>query len=158
MNPQDNPYSAPTVTSAPPAFTTSPHSFNTAGHGQRFLNYLLDTVFLLGILFAGAFIYAVVTGGIVVEDEEEGELMFQVIFIGVYTLYYAICEGLTGRTIGKLITGTKVVDATGNKPSFGKALARSLCRHIPFEPFSVLRSDARGWHDSIAKTWVVKSR
>ena len=122
------------------------------------MNYLLDTAVLFGILFVGAFIYGMATGGVVEEDGEEGGLMFQVVFLGGYTLYYAISECLTGRTIGKLITGTKVVDADGNKPSFGKALGRSLCRHIPFEPFSVLSSDARGWHDSIPKTWVVRSR
>ena len=154
----DNPYSAPSVTAAPPVFPTSPQSFNTAGHGQRFLNYLLDTAILIGILFVGAFIYGVATGGVVEEDGEEGGLILQVILLGGFTLYYTISEALTGRTIGKLITGTKVVDATGNKPSFGKALVRSLCRHIPFEPLSLLSSDARGWHDSIAKTWVVRTR
>lgn len=156
--PAENPYSAPSVTAPPPVMPGFPLGFNTAGHGQRFLNYLIDIAFLIIILFVGAFIYGIIAGGIAVEDEEEGGLMFQVIFLGGFTLYYAICECLTGRTLGKVITGTKVVDANGNNPSFGKALVRSLCRHIPFEPFSVLSSDARGWHDSIPKTWVVRTR
>lgn len=67
-------------------------------------------------------------------------------------------EGFTGKTIGKLLTGTKVVDSTGGPASIKTAFLRSLCRYIPFEPFSFLSSDARGWHDSITKTWVIKSR
>ena len=78
--------------------------------------------------------------------------------IGLTLLYYTLLEGLTGRSLGKLVTGTKVVDANGNPPGFARALLRSLCRFIPFEPFSFLGSDTRGWHDSMTRTWVIKSR
>lgn len=62
-------------------------------------------------------------------------------------------EGLYGASIGKLATGTRVVNAQGGRP----ALRQIVARWIPFEPFSVLFSnDRRGWHDSLAKTWVVR--
>jgi hypothetical protein len=44
------------------------------------------------------------------------------------------------------------------RPPFGTMVLRSLCRLIPFEPFSFLGSDARGWHDSITKTRVVRKK
>ena len=78
--------------------------------------------------------------------------------LGLYLSYYAILESTTGRTLGKLITGTKVVDENGGPPSFGQVLGRTLCRCIPFEPFSFFSSDAVGWHDSLANTRVIKVR
>ncbi|MCW1913899.1 RDD family protein [Luteolibacter sp. GHJ8] len=158
MEPENNPYSAPSVTTAPPVFPTSPQNFIPASRGQRFLNYLIDTTVLVVGVGVLAFIYGVVAGG-TLDDENAGEgVAFNLMIYGLFAIYYAIFESTTGVTLGKLVTGTKVVDANGNKPSFGKALGRSLCRFIPFEPFSLFNSESRGWHDSIPKTWVVRSR
>lgn len=69
--------------------------------------------------------------------------------------YYIIMEVLTQRTIGKYITGTKVVCYDGTKPDAGTIGVRTLCRFIPFDAFSYLSSNPRGWHDSLSKTYVV---
>ena len=63
-------------------------------------------------------------------------------------LYYMITEGLSGRSLGKLITKTKVINMENEKPSFINILGRTMCRFIPFEAFSFL-GDGKGWHDSI---------
>jgi uncharacterized RDD family membrane protein YckC len=105
-----------------------------------------------------AFIYGVVAGG-TLDDENAGEgVAFNLMIYGLFAIYYAIFESTTGVTLGKLVTGTKIIGEDGQRPPFGKMLQRSLCRIIPFEPLSYLGSDARGWHDTITKTWVVKSR
>ena len=70
--------------------------------------------------------------------------------------YYCFFEGIWGRTPGKFLIGTKVVDEEGDPPSFGQIVGRSACRLIPFEPFSFF--GARGWHDSISHTYVVRTR
>ncbi len=75
-----------------------------------------------------------------------------------YLIYYALFEGLTGRTPAKLITGTRVVDAYGDRPGFGKILLRSLARFIPFEPLTFLRAGQEGWHDTLTETHVVRTR
>lgn len=72
--------------------------------------------------------------------------------------YYIITEGLFARSIGKLITGCKVVNEKGGRPSFGQILGRTFARLIPFEAFSFLGTTGRGLHDSVAKTFVVKCR
>jgi uncharacterized RDD family membrane protein YckC len=64
---------------------------------------------------------------------------------------------LFARTVGKFITQTIVVDEHGEKPHHETILIRSLCRLIPFNPFSVLFL-GRGWHDSISKTYVVNKK
>jgi uncharacterized RDD family membrane protein YckC len=49
----------------------------------------------------------------------------------IVVLYYVILEGVYGRTVGKMITGVRVVDAaTGNPPGIGKAVIRTLLRII----------------------------
>jgi len=73
----------------------------------------------------------------------------------VMTLYYMLTEGITGRSLGKLITKTKVMDENDDKPSFMVMLGRTLCRFIPFDALSFL-ANGYGWHDSISKTKVVK--
>jgi uncharacterized RDD family membrane protein YckC len=73
-------------------------------------------------------------------------------------IYYTICEGLTARTIGKWVTGTRVVNKWGLRPTFLQVLGRSLWRLMPFEPLSFFKADRRGWHDSVPETFVVKSR
>jgi uncharacterized RDD family membrane protein YckC len=72
--------------------------------------------------------------------------------------YYVPQEALYGRTLGKLATGTKVVDENGGKPSFKQVLGRTFSRFIPFEAFTFFASDARGLHDKLPRTFVVKCR
>ena len=64
-------------------------------------------------------------------------------------------ESLTGRTMAKLITRTKVVMENGDKPTFEVILTRTLCRLIPFNWISFLGDDGVGWHDSLSKTRVI---
>ena len=73
-------------------------------------------------------------------------------------VYYTVLEVISGRTLGKLLTGTKVVATNGSPASVGQILGRSLCRFIPFEAFSFFGGAGRpvGWHDSISKTRVVE--
>ncbi len=79
----------------------------------------------------------------------------------VMLLYYTPLEALFGCTLGKLVTGTRVVNERGGKPSWGQALGRSFARLIPFEALSVLvasEGQVRGWHDALPRTWVVRKR
>lgn len=70
--------------------------------------------------------------------------------------YYLVFETIWGRTPGKFIMGTIVVDDAGGKPSFGQLVKRTFSRFIPFEQFSFFGE--RGWHDSISDTRVVMHR
>jgi uncharacterized RDD family membrane protein YckC len=74
-------------------------------------------------------------------------------------VYYVVLEGLLGISIGKLATGTRVVDGHGRAPSLRTAFVRTLCRFIPFEPLSLAFSPddrTRGWHDTLSRTCVVR--
>lgn len=45
--------------------------------------------------------------------------------------YYLLMEGLLGRTLGKMVTGIRIVDeATGNRPSMVQAVIRTVLRIV----------------------------
>lgn len=84
------------------------------------------------------------------------EMNYYVLFPICFFLYYFIFELIFQSTPGKWITGTVVIDYFGNRPSFFSFLIRTLCRLIPFEPFSFLSENGQGWHDFFSKTYVIK--
>ncbi len=51
--------------------------------------------------------------------------------------YYVICEGLWGRTVGKLAAGLIIVDQMGRPPGIGRAILRTLLRLIEVNPFLI---------------------
>ena len=129
-----------------------PHEL--ASRGQRFLNLLIDQTGLYGLsLFIG--VGSGVTGS-------PGLLQVNDVLFGllVALLYYVPSEVLFGVTLGKLVTGTRVVTETGETPSLNQVLGRTLTRFVPFEIFSFLGGKGRpvGWHDSWSSTRVVPAR
>lgn len=71
--------------------------------------------------------------------------------------YYFILEGIFNTSAGKCATNTIIVNSSGQLPSVGQRLGRTLCRLIPFEAFSFLSKSRRGWHDTITDTYVAAS-
>lgn len=132
-----------------------------ASHGQRFINYLIDYICQVVMMF-GAFVIILMVASSsgnknIVADIESVTDVVKYAFVSVIILiYYNIFEIFFSVTIGKLITNTLVVDRNGNKPTTDEILLRSICRLIPFEILSFLGAPGKGWHDAISKTYVVK--
>ncbi|MGV3460297.1 MAG: RDD family protein [Flavobacterium sp.] len=127
-----------------------------ATKGKRFGNFVIDLIFRYVLFFIIGIIAAIIDPeGFLAWSESIGrleELMYGII---VLVIYFIVTESLFQRTLGKLITGTKVITEDGSKPNFGTIVIRTLCRLIPFEAFSFLGDYAYGWHDSLSKTYVV---
>ncbi len=127
----------------------------------RFLNFIIDyiSIFLILVLLTILdMVFFVENNSEIIEPSfisESNTLAEYLIFSFLSISYYFILEVLTGRTIGKFMTGTIVVDVSGNKPSSFDILKRSLLRLIPFEYLSFLGHRARGWHDQYSDTYVV---
>lgn len=155
----DNPYRSP---ASAVADVHVGHGLVDAGKWRRFFNLLLDYIAIMLVVFVSTLVAVVAGGdGAVRWMEGAGALPVLLLRIAVLLAYYIAMEGLFGLTIGKWITGTRVVDEHGAPPTWRQATLRSLARLIPFEPFSVLFSDdgvARGWHDSLPRTRVVMRR
>jgi len=134
-----------------------------ASQGQRFLNYVIDVSMQVILWMVVAEIYVQINPGskdIVsfFKNLEKNEIALYTISFGVTLFYYNFFEILFSRTIGKFVTKTIVVDESGELPDHQVILIRSLCRLIPFFPFSFLSVPTLGWHDRISKTFVVKQQ
>ncbi|MDY8134083.1 RDD family protein [Aquimarina sp. 2201CG5-10] len=131
-----------------------------ASRDKRFANHILDTIFLLifnvvlGVLL-GIILAVWSPDSLTAFEEDNIFINYFFTFVGGM-IYYTFFEITTGRTLGKLITGTKVVDEQGNKPDAWTIFVRTLCRFIPFDAFSFLADDS-GWHDTLSKTKVVEA-
>jgi len=134
---------------------------HVASQGQRFTNYIIDFICLLIFIVVFSLFLGIILGLLAPSSlyifEEENKFLEYVIGFIAGTIYYATLEGISGQSIGKVVTRTKVVTETGEKPDFTTILVRSMCRFIPFEAFSFLSSNPIGWHDSMSKTRVVPS-
>lgn len=131
-----------------PVYTPTSEVILPASMLQRFLNNLIDG-FVMYIFGAIA-----VQIGMDVLGEGLGLIVGIVCFFG----YHLIFEALFQRTVGKMLTGTKVVSVDGGKASFRALLGRTLARYIPFEPLSFLfygSYPTKGWHDRLSGTLVV---
>lgn len=139
---------------------------NYASTGQRFANYLIDII----VFYLATFLFGIVIGVIqritesqflydfLVNDGTVSKLWMYLFTFLVFVTTYTFIEGATkGRSLGKLITGTKaVIMEDGANITWGIALKRSLSRAVPFEPFSALGGTP--WHDKWTGTTVIRTR
>jgi uncharacterized RDD family membrane protein YckC len=133
-----------------------PISVEPVGRGRRFANYLIDIISQLLLVFVLSTCAVLVWGEQWLAWLEK--MPDIVLGIAMTLLYYLPTEGLSGRTVGKLITGTVVVDGEGRRPTFKQVAGRTFARLIPFEIFSIFGQDMRAWHDSMPDTYVVMKR
>ena len=140
-------------------FDDVPYRLVQAGHGQRLANYLVDMISFYLVFFIVSFIIIVVNPAVAdnISGERDGfGLLERLVALLLYGMYMGIVESLfRGRSLGKLITGTKVVNEDGSPISAQTALLRGLCRAVPFNAFSALGAPCFPWHDKWTKCYVV---
>jgi len=130
---------------------------------DRFFNGIIDFVFIVAAIFVFTLL-VVITGNVFQCDIYRVwvEVMIDLGVVGTYLsfaiIYYLLLESIFGLTIGKIITGSVLVDKNGKTPSFKIICIRTFCRLIPFETLSFLSKSAKFWHDSISKTYVVEKK
>lgn len=131
-----------------------------ASTGKRFLNFVIDTIgyYVSSLIFGGVLV--IVSPDFFLQAAEEGSAIneFLWLFLGLatYFLYYFLFEFATGgRTLGKLITGTKAVHTDGAKMNFSTSVQRNAIRMIPFEIFSCFGTPCEPWHDRWTDTMVM---
>lgn len=128
----------------------------------RFFNFIIDftLTYIMVILFYSfcVFIYSIVQGGDYIANVESfGEinpLLDRLITAVMFALIMFFVEKITkGRSLGKFITGTKVIMVDGRIPTNDDLLKRNFSRVIPFDVFSFI--GRIGWHDKWSDTRVV---
>lgn len=160
--PQDDPYESTPRAPEPAgvAYETTVH--DQASLSQRFGNFIIDRIFGLAVALLMSGLHRLILPASL-RTGPKGEsaaanLLWFVMVFGALFLYYTAQEALYGRTLGKRITGTRVVNAEGGRPTWGQATLRTLCRLVPFEALTFLGASQRGLHDVASGTWVVRIR
>lgn len=120
---------------------------NTAKRGLRLLNYIIDFLVWLIICF-------ILTLPLSAHNQTHMLIGYVIMFLS-YFLYYIILEIKFQKTLGKMITKTKVVTYDEKVPSNNDIIIRTLLRCIPFDNISFLIVK-NGFHDMFSRTKVIK--
>ena len=133
-----------------------------ASSGKRFANYIIDVLIFYAFIFCCGFVFAIVDTN--PDDHNEvalviGSIKGRLIVLLFYGIFMGLIEAIfRGKTLGKLITGTRVVNEDGSRINFQSAFLRGLSRSVPFEAFSALGAPSYPWHDKWTKTLVIDER
>ncbi len=128
-----------------------------AGNGLRFVNFIVDRLVIIGLIYGITYADSAWGSGIVYEIiEGQSNIIYDHIqWSIIVALLYSVMEGLMkGKSIGKLLTGTRAVRNDDTEFTFKDAVARSFCRIVPFEEISIFFGAP--WHDKWVNTTVVK--
>ena len=130
------------------------------GVGRRFLAVLVD--WILGLAWTLPFVDIERSPGYF-RAELVGNSFAAVVIITL--LYFIVMEALFGATVGKFLTGIRVVRADGRRIDGVAALLRNLARIVDFLPFAYLIGAIAVWTsptrqrlgDRLATTVVVEA-
>ena len=82
----------------------------------------------------------------------------------LYGLYYALCTGYRGQTVGKYLMRLRVVGKEGQRIGYGRALLRWVLYWVSLLPFWLgvvwifVDRQNRAWHDGLCGTRVVEGK
>lgn len=84
-------------------------------------------------------------------------------WVGLATIYFVVFHGMEGKTIGKWLLGLRVVGVDRRPISYRRALLRWIgavglgCASLGLAFLWILwQREKRGWHDLLARTWVIR--
>jgi uncharacterized RDD family membrane protein YckC len=128
---------------------------NIASKGIRLANYIIDLIiFYLFMFTIGIFLGMIGADVRLILDNDFPSRLLGMFFYALFMFGTEISFG--GKSIGKIITGTKVVTEYGERPTVLDLLTRNFSRIVPFDQFSFLGN--LGWHDKWSNTRVVKAK
>jgi uncharacterized RDD family membrane protein YckC len=108
-----------------------PFSYRVAGLGSRFLAWLIDLFFIVGLDAMGAFVGSILMVG----RPGLGSALFLVWNFVVMWCYFLLFEWLWhGQTPGKALLGIRVIQWSGTAMNFFQAALRNLLRIVDSLP------------------------
>ena len=117
----------------------------------RLLNFIIDMIFIYFVISYGVgYVLGYLGYGKYILEHP---YLFNIIVIFIPYFFF---EYFFGKTFGKWITGTRVVNSSGGKPTVWQILGRTASRFIPFESLTFLSKQKRGLHDTNSETYVIR--
>ncbi len=139
---------------------------NLASVKKRILAFLVDLL-LLWLCYQLVLYFLVSTGSLPVLLDRLllSVFIFLIIFPLLFPLISFFLISRFGGTLGKLVTGIEIIDASGKRLSIGRAFFRNWIGYMISAAICWLGfiwifidKDRRGWHDLIADDFVVTKR
>ena len=158
-----------------PAAALQPRTVRVAGFWRRFAAGLVDG-FVLTAVFLLLHVLVTVSLGhplprlsqlgpdYLVDVAVNGDLLTEIglgLFAVVCFLYFFVFQALRGQTPGQALLNIRVVDGFGERPSPGRALARTAAFLPSWALFALgvvwiaFDREKRGLHDRLADTYVI---
>jgi len=133
------------------------NKLNLAGKALRVINVVVDmiTFIIIWLVLSMGLLLLGLDQTFIDETGEQIPIVPFIILLPTFWGYYLFAEYKFQRTVGKLLTKTRVVAFTGEGPTVKQIIIRTLSRSIPFEYFSYLVT-VEGIHDKLSKTRVTK--
>ncbi|MDX6182721.1 RDD family protein [Flavobacterium sp. Fl-77] len=125
---------------------------NIAGTSVRGINFFID---ITAIFIIYTIVVCTAHYGFKVVSPRQILFINRTTIITAFLLYFIVGETLFQKTLGKIITKTKVVNLEGQKATLLDIIVRTFCRLIPFDGISYLYT-LNGFHDKVSKTVVIK--
>lgn len=141
------------------------------GVAVRGLACAIDTVVLFALfVFVMIFVYIVLAGrgefNVVEAGPPPAVWPYWLAFVAIAFVYFWLCEGLRGQTLGKSVCGLRVIDTDGRPTTLGAAFWRTLLRIVDWLPAFYLLGAVAIWArprhqrvgDLVAGTVVTRTR
>ena len=143
---------------------TETASFNLAGLNSRALAFFIDLVIIsvVALLAFGAGMHFIDSSDI---DSFSSRGVFMPVYLLLFFLasaYFVILNGYSGKTIGKMLMGIRIISEEGCSIGFWQSFVRWIGYYISaaflFLGFvwSMFDTSSQSWHDKIAGTFVIK--
>jgi uncharacterized RDD family membrane protein YckC len=139
----------------------SENVFVRAETGKRFANYIIDVIVFYILMFVLGMVLAVIDPSTldIFADESGFGLLGRLLSLIFYGFYMSIVEALfKGKSLGKIITGTRAVNLDGTTISAGTAFGRGFSRAVPFCAFSAFGNPCDPWQDRWTDTMVIDEK
>ncbi len=145
----------------PDLLTTFDAHLVRAGAGQRFANYIIDVIIFYVLALGVAVVIGLLSPDTLTTyaEDDSFDISGRLLSLVFYGLYMGIVEAIfKGKSLGKLITGTRAVMLDGSPINASKAFARGFSRAVPFCVFSALGTPCNPWQDKWTDTMVIDEK
>lgn len=117
-----------------------------APSGVRIANFAIDQITIGFLTYAGLHILNQALSGI--SPFDPGDPTLPLTYLVVRWMYYFISESTTGKTFGKVLTGSQLLTTKGESLSIAQLLLRTTLRFVPL--YAVFYLIGMRWHDRLA--------
>ncbi|MFC0181634.1 RDD family protein [Pseudarcicella hirudinis] len=123
---------------------------------KRFINYLIDVILFYILMLVIGLSIALFIPSLIETMANINAFADRILTLVLFALYMSVTEAIfKGKSLGKLITGTRAVNLDGSEISLSTAFGRGFSRAVPLCVFSAFGNPCNPWQDRWTDTVVI---